>query len=145
LAQLAQDWLNHQQQSEQCIMRHPSQGNRDEFNRYMMLNGQQVGQNLAANGGSNLGSPQQSVQSWFDEYSCYNWNSPGYQPCAGHFTQVVWKGTTDVGCASITCPRGANFGGGAQPQRIYACNYLPAGNVSNPGQFQANVARPDMC
>jgi pathogenesis-related protein 1 len=41
----------------------------------------------------------------------------------GHYTQVVWRGTTHVGCASAGCPTdGMNA-------TVWVCNYRPAGNV----------------
>ena len=52
---------------------------------------------------------------------------------AGHFTQVVWAGTENLGCAVSTCPEG-----GPDPGRkIYVCNYDPPGNWR--GEFEANV------
>jgi hypothetical protein len=41
-----------------------------------------------------------------------------FQP-AGHFTQLVWKDTTNLGC-------GLNTRCG---MAIYVCQYAPAGNV----------------
>ena len=46
----------------------------------------------------------------------------------GHFTQVVWKGSKEIGV-------GKSFG---RDGRVFVvCNYLPAGNVI--GRFQENV------
>ena len=36
----------------------------------------------------------------------------------GHYTQLVWKNTTEVGCAKVTCGN----------QTIWVCNYNPPGN-----------------
>lgn len=34
----------------------------------------------------------------------YNFNTPtGFTEKTGHFTQLVWKSTTEVGCAAINC------------------------------------------
>ena len=38
----------------------------------------------------------------------YNPNNPTYS----HFTQVVWKSTTQLGCAVATCPDGSIFAAG---------------------------------
>ncbi|RKO97816.1 hypothetical protein CXG81DRAFT_5762, partial [Caulochytrium protostelioides] len=38
----------------------------------------------------------------------------------GHFTQVVWPGTKQVGCCSATADDGATY---------WTCEYHPAGNV----------------
>jgi hypothetical protein len=46
----------------------------------------------------------------------------------GHFTQVVWVGSTSVGCASIDCSASGlgNVGSGVPPV-FHVCNYFPAG------------------
>ena len=57
------------------------------------------GENLAAGyvGGAD------PVIAWYDEIKYYNYNSPGFSEQAGHFTQVVWKSTSEVGCAKVMC------------------------------------------
>jgi len=42
----------------------------------------------------------------------------------GHYTQVTWGATTDVGCGLCFCP---SVGGISNAEYI-VCNYLPAGN-----------------
>lgn len=42
----------------------------------------------------------------------------------GHFTQVVWKSTTKVGCATELCPAGTIF---SFESWYTVCNYDPAG------------------
>ncbi|KAJ7852266.1 CAP domain-containing protein [Mycena leptocephala] len=56
-----------------------------------------LGENLAAATGS-FGI-QEAVKAWTDEVSDYDPNNP--QP--SHFTQVVWKATTEIGCAVQAC------------------------------------------
>jgi hypothetical protein len=51
----------------------------------------------------------------------------------GHFTQVVWKATTKLGCAQNTCSIS-----GTQ-HVLWACEYDPAGN--DPGALAQNVPR----
>jgi hypothetical protein len=34
---------------------------------------------------------------WYNEVSKYDWGSPGYSGITGHFTQVVWKASTELG------------------------------------------------
>uniref|UniRef100_A0A3P9J3M1 SCP domain-containing protein n=1 Tax=Oryzias latipes TaxID=8090 RepID=A0A3P9J3M1_ORYLA len=48
---------------------------------------------------------------------------------AGHFTQVVWKESKELGLGMATDGRMAFVVG----------QYRPPGNFSNPGQFEANV------
>ena len=65
---------------------------------------------------------------WYDEVSEYRFNNPGFSTGTGHFTQIVWKDTTDVGCG-ITISKDA---------KIYAvCNYSPSGNFRN--EYEENV------
>ncbi|KAK7690265.1 hypothetical protein QCA50_006920 [Cerrena zonata] len=87
-----------------------------------------LGENLAAGfgGGYNI---EKAIKSWTDEVSSYNPNNP--QP--SHFTQVVWKSTTSVGCAVKTCNN--IFPG--NDALFFVCEYFPAGNVI--GQFPQNV------
>ncbi|KAL6248576.1 hypothetical protein RBB50_004831 [Rhinocladiella similis] len=54
----------------------------------------------------------------------------------GHFSQIVWKGTTGVGCATQQCGtlQGATF-----TQYFTVCNYYPPGNI---GGAYSNVGAP---
>jgi len=87
------------------------------------------GENLAA--GTGNFSFQNGMDLWAAEASDYDPNNPTYS----HFTQVVWKGTTQVGCAVATCSGifDAKYG----PAQYYVCEYNPPGNVI--GQFAQNV------
>lgn len=60
----------------------------------------------------------------------------------GHLTQVLWKGTTSVGCVSIDCGTRMVVGGqaGSPLNKYTVCNYYPAGNVGT--QYAINVGRP---
>lgn len=64
------------------------------------------------------------VDSWGDEVKWYDYNSNGCNAppgeSCGHFTQIIWSTTTEVGCAMAICP---NKG------QIWSCNYRPAGNM----------------
>jgi len=70
--------------------------------------------------------PKAVVEAWYNEISQYNWGSSN-QPGTGHFTQVVWCGTTQVGCAATS--DGVNV----------VCNYKPGGNML--GDYKDNVPR----
>jgi hypothetical protein len=43
----------------------------------------------------------------------------------GHFTQAVWKGTKQVGCATVLCPAGTIVG--SMSSWYTVCNYSPPG------------------
>lgn len=68
-------------------------------NVQLIHSGGPYGENLAAGyvGGK---SP---VDAWYNEISLYDYSNPGFSEAAGHFTQVVWKSTSQLGCAMVTC------------------------------------------
>ncbi|QEU60422.1 Pry3 [Kluyveromyces lactis] len=70
-----------------------------------------------------------AVDGWYDEIKDYSYSNPVYSPGTGHFTQVVWKSTTKVGCGIKQC-------GDVWGQYII-CSYDPAGNME--GEFGSNV------
>lgn len=73
-------------------------------------------------------TPERAVQAWYDEIQYYNWNNPGFAMNTGHFTQVVWKSTSRIGCAMVACPNRGDF---------LACEYDSPGNVQ--GWFDREV------
>lgn len=80
----------------------------------------------------------QAVTSWYNEVSSYNYSNPVFSLQTGHFTQVVWRGTTQLGCGAA---RGTATRNGRTYNAFYVvCHYAPAGNVT--GQFPQNVIRP---
>jgi pathogenesis-related protein 1 len=116
LARVAQRWAEHLR-DKGCVLEH-SQGTG-------------YGENLAA-GTSSIMSPSKVVDMWASEVGVYDFSRPGFSMQAGHFTQVVWKGTSFVGCGKASCPS----------MDIWVCNYDPPGNVT--GDFPANV-QPTGC
>lgn len=71
---------------------------------------------------------QGCVDMWGNERDLYNFADPGFGHDTGHFTQLVWKNTTDVGCSRRLC--------GATGWYL-VCEYFPRGNVM--GQFGDEV------
>ncbi|KAL1406439.1 hypothetical protein Q8F55_008138 [Vanrija albida] len=94
------------------------------------------GENLAAGGGAGYDAAR-LFKMWADEAPQYNYNNPVFTSGAGHFTQVVWKGTTKLGCALVDCADGTIFKG--WKSRYLVCEYAAPGNVQ--GQFTQNVGR----
>ncbi|KAF5313070.1 hypothetical protein D9619_003028 [Psilocybe cf. subviscida] len=112
LASKAQEWAN------KCVFQH-SGGQLGPF-----------GENLAAGTGSSYGIAA-AIKSWTDEVSEYNPSNP----VASHFTQVVWKGTSEVGCAVASC--NGIFDPKFGPAKFFVCEYSKQGNII--GQFPQNV------
>lgn len=57
------------------------------------------GENLAA-GYSGGFDP---VDAWYDEIKQYDFSNPGFNEATGHFTQLIWKSSSQVGCARVKC------------------------------------------
>jgi pathogenesis-related protein 1 len=68
-------------------------------------------------------TPTMVVDAWGAESADYSAErgacAPGRQ--CGHYTQLVWKATREVGCGMAVCPA---LG------QIWVCNYRPAGNIT---------------
>jgi uncharacterized protein YkwD len=91
------------------------------------------GENIAW--ATNSRSPQSIVTMWYDEEKDYNYDKPGYISGTGHFTQIVWKNSIEVGCAyATTCS-----GNWPHMENTWVCQYNPPGNFTN--QFAENVAK----
>ena len=69
---------------------------------------------------------------WYDEITQYNYSIPMYSPNTGHFTQVVWKDSTEVGCGYKSCPGWWGY--------YMVCEYNPKGNML--WSFKENVLPP---
>jgi hypothetical protein len=80
-------------------------------------------------------SAQAAVDSWYSEISQYNFNAPSYSNAVGHFTQLVWRDSKQLGCGMAVC-NGQNY---------WVCQYSPPGNwnTDQPGVLAANV--PAIC
>jgi len=110
LAQVAQSWAN-KLRDKGCVFGH---------------SGGQYGENLAA-GTAGVLDPEATVKMWYDEIAKYRFPDGGFSMQTGHFTQVVWRGTKQVGCGHVSC----------KGNDIWVCNYDPAGNWD--GQYRENV------
>ncbi|KAK7403055.1 hypothetical protein QQX98_011166 [Neonectria punicea] len=86
------------------------------------------GENLA------MGYPNAtaSVEAWGDERDEYSFKKAKFSEETGHFTQLVWKDTTDVGCGRRLCGESGWY---------LVCEYWPRGNVV--GAFKDQVQEDD--
>ncbi len=80
-----------------------------------------VGENIF--GTSGTATAQGTVDSWASEKSNYNYANNSCSGICGHYTQIVWRTTREIGCALVDCP-------GLQYGSTVVCNYGPAGNYS---------------
>ncbi|XP_077378777.1 GLI pathogenesis-related 2 [Festucalex cinctus] len=72
---------------------------------------------------------KEAVDSWYGEVTKYSWSNPGYSGNTGHFTQVVWKASTQLGVGMAT--DGNNV--------FVVGQYRPAGNINTSHYFRENV------
>ena len=117
VAAVAQAWAD-QLVRDECAFEH-SKGNK-------------YGGNLFFMGPSDPGSAVIAADEWYSEITAYDYGAPGFGMSTGHFTQVVWRASTELGCAVAQCNGGD----------LWVCNYNPPGNVH--GQYPANV-KPTGC
>jgi pathogenesis-related protein 1 len=101
----AQTWANHLRDATSCAVMHED--------------GSPYGENVA--GGTVGFSAAAAFNMWAVEKSGYVFN-PAYafDNNTGHYTQIVWRNTTEVGCAMAQCATG---------YLVYVCRYRPPGNV----------------
>ncbi|XP_010527114.1 PREDICTED: pathogenesis-related protein PRB1-3 [Tarenaya hassleriana] len=79
------------------------------------------GENLFWGSGSGW-SPRDAAVAWASERKNYDWRSNRCKPnrdCL-HYTQMVWKNSLRIGCATVVCKTGDTF---------VICDYDPPGNV----------------
>ncbi|KAL9231943.1 hypothetical protein vseg_007101 [Gypsophila vaccaria] len=103
VAAYAQDYANQRQGD--CALQH---------------SGGPYGENIAEGSGDFL-TGTAAVQLWVAEKSDYDYdtNTCAQGKVCGHYTQVVWRDSTNLGCARVECSNGGYF---------VTCNYNPPGN-----------------
>ena len=71
------------------------------------------------------------VDEWYNEMKNYNFSKPGFTIDSSHFSQLVWKETTKMGCGASVRDDGVTY--------KVVCNYYTAGNILSPQKFEENV------
>jgi pathogenesis-related protein 1 len=79
-----------------------------------------VGENIFASG-SSMASATQAVQVWAEEKNDFTYPSCAGGAVCGHYTQIVWRSSVNLGCANVTC-------GSLQYKGVVLCQYGPGGN-----------------
>ena len=117
----AQAWAEQLARTNNCKMQHRSHADAAEL---------PVGENLYwasavmwSDGHNEVQAvtPAAVAQAWADERADYQYASDtctsGKQ--CGHYTQMVWRDSTEVGCGMTICPN---------KEQLWVCNYNPRGN-----------------
>lgn len=109
LATLAQEWADHLAQKG-VMMHRPIKG------KY----GSETGENISWT--SEKEKLSDGFDMWYEEKKYYNARTGRCSgKTCGHYTQIVWKKTTAVGCGCAHTKSGGT---------IVVCNYSPSGNWS---------------
>jgi pathogenesis-related protein 1 len=118
LADSAQEWADRLQEDLHCKMKHSQSNGRYGENIYwaspaLWSDGQREIQEITA---------KTVVDKWGQEQRDYDYkrNRCSKGKLCGHYTQVVWKTTTEVGCGFAVCDDTL--------EQVWVCHYSPAGN-----------------
>jgi uncharacterized protein YkwD len=63
-------------------------------------------------------SPREVVKAWVDESAGYDYRHNRCSSVCGHYTQIIWADTKEVGCAASR----------SRNREVWVCNYNPPGN-----------------
>jgi pathogenesis-related protein 1 len=129
-------WSNEIAEIAQAYADKLASGGPDCLMRMAHSNRPGYGENLAGYSGYKSTS-KEVTEGWASEEQCWTFgpisreNTDCDVACAmresssascGHFTQVAWRGTTEVGCGVATCD--SRLGG----DELWVCNYREPGN-----------------
>nr|XP_055067970.1 cysteine-rich venom protein ENH1-like [Misgurnus anguillicaudatus] len=123
-AQSAQGWIS------QCNMTHGPSSSR-------MINGYELGENLFK--ASKVSPWTDVVTAWHSEVNNYQYSTGSTNGKAvGHYTQVVWYSSYEIGCAVAQCGS----------YSFYGCHYYRAGNFRGVPPYSLGTSCadcPDNC
>jgi pathogenesis-related protein 1 len=114
LAKYAQKWAQHLAEDKRCKMIHS-----DCIDEY----GNVFGENLFWGSDASVFNSLDASKSWYEEKSNYSYERVGEsrQKDVGHYTQMIWRNTREVGVGIGYCKSGGI---------IIVASYFPAGNYT---------------
>jgi uncharacterized protein YkwD len=112
LAGYAQEWANHLATETNCKMVHRKDPGQDE---------KLYGENIFWGSAAKYFKPIDASEEWYTEIKLYKYDKVTEKnwEATGHYTQMIWRDTKEVGVGVAICPNGAI---------IIVANYYPAGN-----------------
>ncbi|NVB76955.1 MAG: hypothetical protein HOV81_01050 [Kofleriaceae bacterium] len=114
LAALAQAWTSQCKDTDgNGLVDHSSNASRTNVAGFPY-----VGENVFGSGGA--ATAQAAVNLWASEKANFTYPT-GCSGTCGHYTQIVWRTSTHLGCALVDCPA-------LQFHGTVLCNYGPGGN-----------------
>lgn len=87
-----------------------------------------VGENLAVNSPAGWRDAVAVVESWESEVADYDYDGNHCSDVCGHYTQIVWRESVELGCGVATCD-GIN-GFTSNQGEIWVCRYRAPGNFN---------------
>jgi hypothetical protein len=113
LAAYAQEWANFLVKKNKCMIMHRPEN---------MRKGKVYGENIYWSSSADENGLLDASESWYSEISLYDQQPISLRnvEAVGHYTQMVWRSTTQVGVGMAVCPSGAI---------IVVANYSEAGNM----------------
>jgi pathogenesis-related protein 1 len=120
LEQDAKKWAKFLAEKNSCNMMHGSQKERKNSGENLFW-GSAI---MWSNGNREVQKISNSsvVESWGSENQFYNYKNNSCQAgeMCGHYTQIVWDSTKEIGCGMEIC---------SDLSQIWVCRYRPAGNI----------------
>ena len=112
LATYAQEWANHLAKENNCNITHRIEPGQQ---------GKTYGENIFWGSSATEFKPIDASKDWYSEIKLYKYRELTEKNwyATGHYTQMIWKDTKEVGVGVSVCADGA---------LIVVANYYPAGN-----------------
>ncbi len=113
LAAYAQEWADYLANKKKCRLIHRYQLKKNEPG---------YGENIYWGSSAQYFTPLDASISWYNEKDKFNGKKITWEglPKTGHYTQMIWSSTREIGAGKAICPSGAI---------IIVANYNPAGNI----------------
>lgn len=119
LAKSAQQWADHLKKTHACKMQHSDTKGRYGENLYwasplIWSDGRREVHKV---------TPAEVISSWGKEKVDYDYasNTCAHGAECGHYTQIVWRETSKLGCGFAVCEDSR--------EQVWVCHYTPAGNI----------------